>query len=167
MMTTIFSISVDPNLIADEDLGPLLEALQDFAPVLDDFARTLTAGEKAGFASQGAFYGEEWAPLAPATVKDRLRKGYGPNAPLVRTGALADSIGEAVSLTPDSVQVGVDTAAVPYASFLQGGTAKMAARVLVAVTDDMIDDMMQALRAYLAGATGGSLEGITITAESS
>ncbi len=165
MQTSIFVISVDPNIIPDEDLAPLLVALQDFEPVLEDFGRTLAEGEKAGFASQGGTYGSEWSPLASSTVLDRFRRGYGPNQPLVRTGALADAVGETVSLTPDSVQVGVDTAAVPYASFLQGGTTRMPARVLVALTDDMIDQMMQTLRAYLAAATGGDLAGITITTE--
>ena len=165
MQTSIFSIQVDPNLIPDEDLAPLLAALQDFEPVLEDFGRTIAGGEKAAFASQGGEYGQEWAALAPSTVLDRFRHGFGPNQPLVRTGALASSIGEAVSLTPDSVQVGIDTGAVPYAGYLQGGTRKMPARLLVALTDDMIDQMMQTLRAYLAGVTGGDLSGITITAE--
>ncbi len=167
MQTTIFSIQVDPNLIPDGELAPLLEALQDFEPVLEDFGRTLAAGEQQGFSSQGAFYGDEWAGLAPSTVKERFRQGYGPNAPLVRTGKLADSIGQTINLTPDSVQVGVDTADVPYANYLQGGTARMPARVLVAVTDDMIDEMTQTLREFLANATGGDLEGITITTETS
>lgn len=165
MSTTIYTISVNPDLIPDQDLAPLLEALQDFEPVLDEFAEQLTAGEKAGFASQGAAYGSAWAALAPSTVRDRFRQGYGPNAPLVRTGNLADSIGESVNLTPDSVQVGVDAGEVPYANYLQSGTSRMPARLLVAVSDDMIDDMMQTLRAYLAAATGGGLDGITITTE--
>ena len=33
-----------------------------------------------------------WAPLAGATVEDRVRKGFAPNDPLERTRALADSI---------------------------------------------------------------------------
>jgi len=165
VQTTIFSIQVDPNLIPDGELAPLLEALQDFEPVLEDFGRTLAAGEQQGFASQGAFYGDEWAGLAPNTVKERFREGYGPNAPLVRTGNLADAIGQTINLTPDSVQVGVDAADVPYANYLQSGTARMPARILMAVTDDMIDEMAQTLREFLANATGGNMEGITITTE--
>lgn len=34
----------------------------------------------------------EWAPLAPATVADRVRQGFSPDDPLLRTGDLRDSI---------------------------------------------------------------------------
>ena len=163
--TTIFRIEVDPNLIPDGEVAPLLAALTDFEPVLEDFGRVIAAGEKEGFASQGGSYQQPWAPLADSTVKDRFRKGYGPNEMLVRSGKLADAIGESVVLSPGSVQVGVDLSEVPYAAPLQSGTARMPARVLVAVTDDMIDQMLQVLRAYLANATGGDLTGIAIVAE--
>lgn len=38
-----------------------------------------------------------WAPLADATVEDRVRKGYSPDEPLLREGTLRDSIGHQVS----------------------------------------------------------------------
>lgn len=37
-----------------------------------------------------------WAPLAEATQADRVAKGFSPNDPLLRTGALRDSIGHKV-----------------------------------------------------------------------
>lgn len=37
-----------------------------------------------------------WAPLAEATVEDRVRKGYTPNDPELRSGALRDSISRVV-----------------------------------------------------------------------
>jgi phage gpG-like protein len=39
---------------------------------------------------EGAF--EKWKELAPATKADRVRKGYTPNDPLLRSGELRDSI---------------------------------------------------------------------------
>jgi phage gpG-like protein len=48
-----------------------------------------------------------WKPLAEATVEDRIRKGYAPDEPLLRTGDLRDSIeSEADGL---SVTVGSDS----------------------------------------------------------
>ncbi len=161
----IFTISVDPELVPDGDLQPLLEALQDFEPVLDEFEQTLKAGEKAGFATQGAAYGSPWAALAPQTVADRSRQGFGGLAPLVRSGTLAGSVGQDVLVTPDSVEVGIDDAEVPYAAYQQEGRGHLPARLLVAVSEDMIDEMMLTLRQYLQDAAGGSLAGIGITAE--
>lgn len=34
-----------------------------------------------------------WSPLAPATVADRIRKGFTPDDPLLRSGAMRSSIG--------------------------------------------------------------------------
>ncbi len=39
---------------------------------------------------------EAWPPLAAVTIKDRVRKGFSPNEPLLRTGSLRDSIGREV-----------------------------------------------------------------------
>lgn len=87
-----------------------------------------------------------WAPLRPATVIDRQRKGYAGNRPiLVRTGALRKSFVERggdnyeriwqspLGLT---VEVGSDD---PRAIFHERGTANMAARP-VTLLDDAQDD---------------------------
>jgi phage gpG-like protein len=162
--TVIYRIEVDPNLIPDGEVASLLQALDDFQPVIEDFGRQISAAEKGNFASQGAGFGLPWPALSPLTLAEKQRKGY-PSTSLVRTGALQAAVGESVMLTPTSVQVGVDLSAVPYAAYHQTGTSRMPARVLVAVSDDMIDEMMQTLRAYLANATGGDLTGISIVAE--
>jgi len=38
-----------------------------------------------------------WAPLADATVEDRISQGYSPDEPLLRTGELRESISHEVS----------------------------------------------------------------------
>lgn len=38
--------------------------------------------------TQGGRSGKSFAPLSPATIKDRLRKGFRPGPPLIRTGGL-------------------------------------------------------------------------------
>lgn len=40
---------------------------------------------------------EDWAPLSGITISERKRLGYTPNDPLLRSGALRDSIGHSVS----------------------------------------------------------------------
>ncbi|AVA33367.1 phage virion morphogenesis protein [Cupriavidus metallidurans] len=40
-----------------------------------------------------------WAPLADSTKKDRVRKGYTEDDPLLRSGDLRDSIGHEVGVT--------------------------------------------------------------------
>ena len=73
-----------------------------------------------------------WAALADSTVSDRERKGYPGDEPLLRTGALRDSIGHTVQ---DSVaQVGsnsdiavyqeLGTRHMPPRSFLGGAAAE-------------------------------------------
>lgn len=70
-----------------ETLAPAWEQVgQD---LLDDFA--------ANFAQEGGFFRKSanWPQLAPATVKDRLRRGYGGAHPMLeRTGLLRQSVSE-------------------------------------------------------------------------
>lgn len=47
-----------------------------------------------------------WAPLSPATQADRIAKGYTPDDPLLRTGALRDAI-EVRPIGDDEILVGV------------------------------------------------------------
>jgi phage gpG-like protein len=65
----------------------------------------------ANFVSQGGVYAGGWAPLAPSTVQQKARLGYG-GGTLVRTGELFDSVtrrgapGNVFNVTPRSVEVG-------------------------------------------------------------
>lgn len=47
-----------------------------------------------------------WAPLSPATQDDRVAKGFTPDDPLLRTGALRDAI-EIRPIDEDAILVGV------------------------------------------------------------
>jgi hypothetical protein len=64
-----------------------------------------------------------WAPLAQATVDDRIAKGYSPNNPLLRSGETRDSIEHKVS--GHEGHVGSDS---DVLLFLELGTNKMPAR---------------------------------------
>lgn len=77
-------------------------------------------------------YDYGWPELADATKEDRNRKGYADNEPLLRDGALRDSIEHKV-VSREEAQIGSDsdvavaqelgTATIPPRSFLAGAAA--------------------------------------------
>jgi hypothetical protein len=92
----------------------------------------------ANFVGEGGVYGG-WAPLAPSTVAEKARLGYG-GGTLVRTGALMDSMtrrgagGNVFNVTPRSLEVGTN---IPYAAYHQQGTYKMPARHIIGLSWNM------------------------------
>jgi hypothetical protein len=67
-----------------------------------------------------------WANLAPSTVDDRLRKGFSPDDPLLRTGGLRGSYGHKTQ-----GGVAVVGSASPIALYMEQGTSNMPARAVV------------------------------------
>ena len=58
------------------------------------------------YQAQAGIY-EAWAPLADSTIQDRIRKGFTPDDPLLRSGELRDSIHHGIwEVTPDTVFIG-------------------------------------------------------------
>jgi hypothetical protein len=93
---------------------------------------------------------EEWPPLTPETIADRVHRGFAPNQPLLRTGELRDSIewtvqghgsqveGEVGSNDPRAVYHELGTSRIPPRPFLvpsaivcEPRIVKMAARMMV------------------------------------
>lgn len=79
-------------------------------------ADTVRGGFADNFAAQRAGDGAAWAPLAPATQRDRARKGFGPTRPiLIRRGDYLGSFTnsnhkdhvDVVEFTPDGVRISV------------------------------------------------------------
>lgn len=74
-----------------------------------------------------------WAPLAESTKQDRVRKGFNPDDPLLRTGKLRDSIKhhvdghEACIGSDEDIAVWQEfgTHKIPPRSFLGGATAEL------------------------------------------
>lgn len=64
------------------------------------------AKSKFGEYQEGIGRFEKWPELAESTKEDRVRKGFGENEPLLRDGALRDSVSHAVDLASKSVEVG-------------------------------------------------------------
>lgn len=104
------------------------------APIL----AAVQAQVEANFSSQSDG-SEAWRRLAPATQKDRKRRGYGPASPiLVRTGALKAAATTQLKAKVDgpvlSVNVGGSRAIQRIAQYHSSGTKKIPARPFLKVT---------------------------------
>jgi phage gpG-like protein len=113
-------------------------SIQTLEPAWQDVGDALTADFMLNMIGEGGVFARKmWPQLAPSTVADRLRKGYGGAHPILqRTGALALSLlrggpGNVFQTTPNSLVVGTNIA---YAGFHQRGTSKMPARPVVGMS---------------------------------
>jgi hypothetical protein len=95
----------------------------DMRDPLQESAVVIQGGIDASFASEGP----GWAPLAAATVEDRVRRGFGPGPILDRTGALRRGYQGADAVQADADELRIENA-VEYARFHQTGTGNMPAR---------------------------------------
>lgn len=113
----VVSLELSPPLeFIEAQTGEFQRELTDFTGLWERFADTLEDVEHERFATEG--FGE-WPPLAPSTIREKTRLGF-PVTPLVRTGALEESLTKrelAMRLTPQSMSWGTD---VPYAKYHQG-----------------------------------------------
>lgn len=76
------------------------------AVAVEHGAQQIAASVKSKFGG----YQPGWAPLKDATKAERVRKGYTPDDPLFRSGALRDAVGvKPSSDTPGGQFIGVET----------------------------------------------------------
>ena len=112
--------------------------VQDLSDAWELIGERLEADNMLQMVSQGGvFPGGAWPPLAPRTIEQRVKQGYGEGPIEWRTGVLARSLAERGSMGhvfdvgPDHVTVGTD---VEYAGFQHFGTRRIPARNLVGLT---------------------------------
>jgi HK97 gp10 family phage protein len=67
-----------------------------------------------------------WTPLAPATIDDRIAKGFSPDEPLLRTGEMRDSIKHEV----DGLEAIIGSQS-PIAAYQEFGTEKIPPRPFI------------------------------------
>lgn len=128
-----------------EDLTPA------FAMGVDPY---LTSEISEQFASEGAHFGDPWAPLAERTLKARRRPGHGRGGILRDTDMLYNAFvnpfddGAIRVIDAQSYQRGVS---VPYYPYLHDGTDRMPARPVVPgeMPAAMQDTIFGILRAYI------------------
>lgn len=118
--------------------------ISDLSPAWERVGMALLADFAQNFAQEGGLFGRisAWAPLAPGTVRERVRLGYGGAHPILyRTGQLAQSTsqrgtpGNIFDVQPMRLTVGTAT---PYAQFHQQGTSRMPARRIIGLTSERL-----------------------------
>jgi HK97 gp10 family phage protein len=73
-------------------------------------------------------YDYGWPELADATKADRIRQGYSENEPLLRSGALRDSIESEILIPGKLGEIGTDS---PYAAAQEYGTSTIPPRSFI------------------------------------
>lgn len=103
--------------------------MQTLAPAFELIGQDLLGDFAQNMVREGGFFGRDsrWPPLAPSTIKEKQRLGYGAMPMLWRTGALAASLAEKGA--PGNIfEVGANYVAVgssiPYAIFHQRGSRR-------------------------------------------
>ncbi|MEJ7685622.1 MAG: hypothetical protein WKG52_00730 [Variovorax sp.] len=93
--------------------------------ITEEGVKAIQADAKSRFGTyqdgEGGF--PAWANLAPSTVDDRLRKGFTPDDPLLRTGGLRESV-VAVAVGNEGVVASPD----PVMLYQEQGTSKIPPR---------------------------------------
>lgn len=157
MLTVTISGFLDGAQVIDRRLGALEERLNDVSPAWPAVLAVFQAIARDTFASEGASNaGGRWPALAPATVADRRRKGFGPTRPILqRTETLMRSVTQQTADTilvqaPRYFAVG---SSVPYVVYHQSTAArrKLPRRALVDLTTDQRHEILRPIRQYLTG----------------
>lgn len=111
------------------DLGLMLERASNPLPVLTRIGASEVENVRARIKqSKLSPWGDNWAPWATSTAKERARKGNAEQGLLWDTGDLLDSINAVANIYGPghgTLDVGSD---LDYAGYLQDGTEKMPAR---------------------------------------
>ena len=113
--------------------------IDDLSEPLTTIGEDLLGDFALNMLSEGGLFarGRRWKRLAPGTVRDRERQGYGSGPILWRTGALAESLayqganGNVFRVSRNQLSVGTE---VFYAGFHQAGTRRMPRRAVVGLT---------------------------------
>jgi len=84
-----FSMSDPQNIELTRAVDHYGKAMRDFSPVFEAFSRYHKRSIMRNFAAEGR--PRKWEPLQEATIRDRIRQGFGEGPILVRTGKMKKS----------------------------------------------------------------------------
>ena len=132
-------------------LRGLLRRGENLAPLMLAVSEHLKASIERSFDRQGSPEGA-WAPLKPATVRERRRKGYGPTRPiLIRQGGREGLLGSITSASGrDWAAAGTN---LRYAATHQFGRDAIPARPFLALWPEEREELEADVRNWLlAGA---------------
>ncbi len=115
----------------------------DYSATLSEMLPTIAAGEVLAFASETLPGGEQWATLAPSTLR---RKGH--RKILFETGSLKESLvnmggsGNINGVASRGLVFGTEMA---YATFHQAGTLRMPVRPAIGVSEETVGKIANAI----------------------
>jgi len=92
--------------------------------------------------------GKRWAPLAPSTLAQRERKGYGPGPILQREGTLRTLASAHREVSESGAEVGPEGP--DYAEYHLTGTPRMPARPFLDISELSVDAIDDAIHRHLA-----------------
>lgn len=125
------TVHIEGSAEVQAALKRISEALDPVA-ILDEASALILSRIRIRFRAEVDPEGQQWAPLSPKTITERLRKGFGASPILYRTGRLFNSI----QLARDGEFSRVIKTDVEYASYLQSGSENMPARPFLGVSND-------------------------------
>lgn len=153
-------VELDIEVLGDQIVRRRLlrfaENVDDARPAFLNIASLLSDETERRFRSEGVVGGGgRWAPLMPATIRDRIRQGYDTGPILNRSGRLFFSL---VGFGAEHIEeIGRDEmrwgSRVPYGKFHQHGTRHMVARPPVRLSERTKRSVVRELqRAIVEGA---------------
>lgn len=153
------TVAVEGEAVIDhllQGIQGIEERASDLRPFWPTFVTELQAIIAKAFASEGASTGAPWAPLKPATQRDRSRQGFAPAHPILeRTGKLkrALTIGEGafIATTATTMRYLVSEEVAPYFKYHQRGGLHLPRRAPVLFTDADRKTLSQSIQLFITG----------------
>jgi hypothetical protein len=132
------------------------KAVEDLTPAWDDVGDDVRGDFMQNMIGEGAlFAGGGWTELAPSTIAEKRRLGYGAMPILWRSGRLGNSLaikgaeGNVNIVTPNGVTLGTD---IPYAHWHQDGGEHLPMRKIVGLTWQRQQGVVKRLGDYVRDA---------------
>ncbi|WP_457571295.1 phage virion morphogenesis protein [Desulfovulcanus sp.] len=153
-------ITINVNTKAlDMALQDMEKRMSNLTPVMEEIGEIIVSSAQENFERQGRYSSpgswkggsNKWKPLKPATIKQRMRKGYWPGKTLQQRGRLKSSIGYRAG--KNSVEIGTNLA---YAAIHQFGgragrnlTAEIPARPYLVVQEEDLEEIREIITDYI------------------
>lgn len=127
---------------------------EDITPVLRQVGNKIALWNRRTWATKGAFVGSPWKPLAPSTVKQKLKQGW-PRGPVERTGETKRSfIGRPMGIERYGPRGGEWGSGVQKAVWQHYGTRRhgkrhIPPRVLMRITQSQAGEIRHMIAEYI------------------
>jgi phage gpG-like protein len=151
-MVTV-SVEVFGDKIVERELLRFSHAAENMRPAGQEFMDYMRGIEREQFNTQGASGSGGWAPLKPATVAQKARRGHDPRI-LRATGALFGSLtsrGGPNHLEKISANEWFYGTSDPKAKFHQKGTRRMPRRPVIEFSERNRRDVVKIVQRHLIG----------------